>query len=214
MRILQKTFFLSAFLFIGGLFLVIIPKQVSAQSATLSFSPASGTYAKNQEFTIQIMCNSGSTEVDGVDTFIEYDPSVLQVVSSDANTQYFSNKTSEDKSSSVYWLYFELADPNSTGPTGSFAIGSITFRALQETSSTTIEYVTGSSDPTTNSVVASEGESLSLSTTPASYTISGTLPDSGIMPENSSIFLAAILLFTASGLILNILRLRLKDDNL
>lgn len=203
-----KRTIISTALFFGlGLFLIAVPKfsSVLAQSATLSLSPATGTYAKNQEFTLTIMCNSGTAQVEGVDALLQYDNTKLSVVSGASNATYFPSYQGTSETASIYHVFVAIVQ-GTEGPSGSFAAGTIKFRALQEVNSTAVSFVTGNSDPTLNSVVASDAENILSSTSGGTYVISGVLPYGGVAFKDYSLYLAGLLFFVASFLILNIIR--------
>src|SRR5262245_21683812 len=56
-----------------------------SHAATLSLSPASGSYQAGQTFTVTVNLDTTGAAIDGVDLYyLNYNPSILQVV--DANT--------------------------------------------------------------------------------------------------------------------------------
>lgn len=58
-----------------------MPINVLAAGATLSLSPASGTFNKNCNFSLQILVDTGGYETDGTDAIVTYD-----------NTRFTANK--------------------------------------------------------------------------------------------------------------------------
>lgn len=67
----MKKILVTFFSIIGFLFLV--SGNVLAAGATLSLSPATGTFNKNCNFSLQVMVDTGGYETDGTDAILTYD---------------------------------------------------------------------------------------------------------------------------------------------
>ena len=69
----------------SALFLTILFQPQTSDAATLTLSPASGTYTTGEEFTLQILLNTEGEAVDGVDIrHLNYNSALLEV--QDENT--------------------------------------------------------------------------------------------------------------------------------
>lgn len=67
---------------------VILTPVACAQTATLSLSPAIGTFNKGCAFTLEIALNTGSAATDGTDAILIYDPARFQATSVASGTIY------------------------------------------------------------------------------------------------------------------------------
>jgi hypothetical protein len=64
----------------SALFFTILFQPQTSDAATLTLSPASGTYTTGEEFTLQILLNTEGEAVDGVDIrHLNYNPALLEV---------------------------------------------------------------------------------------------------------------------------------------
>lgn len=61
-----------------------------ATSASMSLSPASGSYVVNSEFVVDVRVNTGGQKVTAVGAYLVYDSTRLEVVSIDSSTSAFS----------------------------------------------------------------------------------------------------------------------------
>lgn len=66
----------------------IFPFTAHAQTATLSLSPASGTFNKSCTFSLQINLNTGGVQTDGTDAILIYDSSRFTATSITSGTIY------------------------------------------------------------------------------------------------------------------------------
>ena len=196
------------------LFVLGLSISIGAQAATLSLSPASGSYVAGDVFKVDIMLNPAGAPLDGVDIHYLNYPSSLSVVdaSGDPVTQItpgsiFDNTVSNTVDSGNRRINFSQTcsggDPYS-GSTASLA--SFYFKVLSSgTASVTFNYSTGS---TTDCNVASDGSDVLSSVSNGSYTLSApTLsvslsasPSSGTAPVND-VDLTADVSGTATGTI-------------
>jgi hypothetical protein len=137
-----------------------------AAGATLSLSPASGSYSVGKTFTVNVLLSSGGgTGVNAADGKISFDPSALSVQSASKNNSVFN-----------LWV----ADPSfsntdgtvsfSGGGTGAYSgdsgtVISITFKALKS-GSTDVKFLSASA-------LAADGQGTNVlsGTTGATYTI-------------------------------------------
>jgi hypothetical protein len=67
----------------------IAPFVVSAQTATLSFSPSTGSFSVGKTFTINISVDSGSTAINSANATISFDPTIVTVDSVSKNGSAF-----------------------------------------------------------------------------------------------------------------------------
>lgn len=70
------------------LVLLILPVPVFAQAATLSLSPATGTFNKGCSFSLNVELNTGGAETDGTDAIIFYDSTRFNALSITSGTIY------------------------------------------------------------------------------------------------------------------------------
>lgn len=82
----MKLKFFKTFVFL--LVLLILPVPVFAQAATLSLSPATGTFNKDCNFSLNVELNTGGAETDGTDAIIFYDPTRFNASSITSGTIY------------------------------------------------------------------------------------------------------------------------------
>lgn len=75
-----------------ALFLILIAlfyaPSAYAQQATLSLSPASGTFNRNCAFSLDVNLNTGGADTDGTDSILVYDPSRFSATSITNGTVY------------------------------------------------------------------------------------------------------------------------------
>src|SRR3989344_1864758 len=67
---------------------ILSPTLAFAQTATLSLSPASGTFNKGCNFSLNILLNTGGSQTDGTDAILNYDPARFTAVSISNGTIY------------------------------------------------------------------------------------------------------------------------------
>ena len=155
----------------------------NAEAASLSLSPATGTYNVGDEFVVDINLDTESASVDGVDlNTVNFNATLLEVVDEDPNTdgvQIFEGEvlaivagnTVNNQTGKI--TFSKLATAGSTY-SGSGMVASITFKTLASgTANVNISY---SADSTLDSNVASAGDDLLTTVTNASFTILGTTP--------------------------------------
>lgn len=74
-------------MFIIVIIFILVPSAL-AQQATLSLSPASGTFNKSCPFTLQIQLNTAGAQTDGTDAILLYDSSRITATSITNGTIY------------------------------------------------------------------------------------------------------------------------------
>lgn len=156
--------------------LVLIAKAAGAQ--TLALSPASGTYAKGQTFTVDIKLDTAGASIAGVDVYkLHFDPKLLQVVDADPNTagvqvlpttllpQTMSNVADNAKGEIIL---SQVTNPGYTF-VGSGVLTTITFQVVGTgAASVKFDFTPGS---TTDCNIAGNGVDLLTSVTNASFTL-------------------------------------------
>lgn len=121
------------------------PKSIAAGSATLSLSPSSGSYDKGESFTVTVTENSGTDGINAVQADLKYDSSELQYISSTAST-YFNNVSHTGGGGKVSIISY-VAPIQMQGPgtvSGSKVVGTVTFKALVGSGTTSITFATTS----------------------------------------------------------------------
>jgi hypothetical protein len=141
----------------------------AAGTATLTLSPPSASYPVNTNFTLTVNENSGSQAVSSVEANVTYDASKLQFVSLSTANSPFPNcfqASGGNGSVTISCAYFEGT------VTGNQPVGTITFKALAGSGTTSINFRADSA------VVAQDATNIwNNSTTGGTYTL--TTPSSG-----------------------------------
>ncbi len=124
--------------------LLIVFSKAATPDATLSLSPASGSFPVDTNFTVSVYENSGTQEVNGINIGLDYDESKLQFVSIDKTGGAFPVCTEAAAASGIVKLtcitdFF--ASPPVQSVTGSKLIAKVTFKALAAVSATPITFV-------------------------------------------------------------------------
>jgi hypothetical protein len=149
--------------------ILIFPKNVLA-AASLSFSPASGSYSVGTEFNVNIILNTGDSNTDGVDVVIKYDGNKLQYVSNTYGSLYantFSPNTATSGQVILRATTATTSPPTYYKGTGTFS--TVKFKAIAAgTANLYFDFTSGS---TVDSNVAYQGEDILGSVSNASYTI-------------------------------------------
>lgn len=71
---------LQIFPIIGLLIFIFIPKAIFAASATLSLSPAAGSFKVNDTFDVNVVLNAGGGKIGGVDIYLTFDQNKLNLL--------------------------------------------------------------------------------------------------------------------------------------
>ncbi len=144
----------------------LFPRPALA-AASLSFSPASQSVAKGDQFSTDIVLNTGGSESDGADVIVMYDGNKLQVVTASIGSLYANKMTADTGTSGRVVLRATSSENQSFNGTGTFA--TLTFKAIaQGTANTYFDFTSGS---TTDSNVAWQGADILGSTSGGSYTV-------------------------------------------
>lgn len=145
-------------------FVLFLPSLVSA--ATLSLTPATGTYEQGKTFTASVVVDSADAEVNVAESEISFDPSVLAAQSISKDGSAFSLWTVEPKFSNTDGtISFGGGSPSPF--TGKKTVLSVTFKGLKE-GSASVAFSSSSS-----SVLAADGKGTNAltDTKGATYTI-------------------------------------------
>lgn len=150
---------------LGALLMLGLIVPVSVHATEVQVEPASGTYSLGQTFAATIVAKPGEASANAVDVTLEFDPSILSVVSISKDNSDLSRFTTE--------------------PTFSNSLGTINFNGVSEapfTNSTNLITVTfqtlargdGGLNITDASVYATDGLRTNLFTgsVPATFTVS------------------------------------------
>ncbi|MBI5913296.1 hypothetical protein HY839_02545 [Candidatus Azambacteria bacterium] len=152
----------------------------SAAAATLALSPASGSYATGNIFSVNIALDTQSNPVQGVDVvYLNYNPALLEVQDDDAavagaqiapgtlmaTTALNSVDTAAGK------IAFSQVTASGASYTGSGTLATVRFKALTSgTAAVTFDFTQGS---TIDTNVASNGADILASVTNGSYAVAG-----------------------------------------
>src|SRR6185369_9735047 len=156
--------------------------QVSAQTASLSFSPSSGSYSEGSTFTVNILLNTSAQAAYGVDiNKIHFNPAFLQVVKVVAGQAMPLIMVNTVDNGQGTIKFSAVANPGSTY-NGTGVVASITFKQIsQGPSLVTLDYVPNSSGD--SNVAGGAGDILG-SVGSATYT--GTAPVAPLPPPDPS----------------------------
>jgi LysM repeat protein len=154
------------------LFTLFCTSLAFANNVTLAVTPGTTTVDPNQTFTVNVEVQAGSGQVDGVETYLNFDPAFLEVTNlspgSILNVPLVNASFDNNTGRIAYG-----AGTFSNFPTGTFTHLSITFRAKTSTGGTPISFITGGF-PATD--VTFEGSSVLGNTQAATVIISGNNP--------------------------------------
>jgi len=141
--------FLTAISLIGGLAILSInpsvtPIQAQTCEPSLSLSPTSGTVETGDTFSVEIIVDTCGTDVDGVDSVLEYDSTYLSVTSITAGTLFSSYPFETDEGDVI--RLSGLDDTSSAPYSGTDGVlGTIVFSALTEgTTAVTFDFTLAS----------------------------------------------------------------------
>ncbi len=124
---IYKKIIITLILFAG---LIFDPSHVFASSATLSLSPATGTFNQGCSFSIDVILDTGGQATDGTDAVINYDPTRFQAVSITNGTIYSDYPGQKIDSTNGQISISGLASPGSSGYTGTGTLATINFTVL------------------------------------------------------------------------------------
>ncbi len=172
----HKRLFYSLLLLVGaGIFY-----SSKADAATLNASPTTNTVTAGQTFNVTVLLNTQGQAVDGVDLyFVKYNPSILEVVDSNATQTGIQIQPGSllgitvvnSADNSLGKIQFSQASTGGSNYNGSGTLATITFKGKANgTSTITFDYAAGS---TTDSNVAAGGADVLSSVTNSQATVSG-----------------------------------------
>lgn len=137
--------------------------QQSAGTTTIYLSPAKGSYASGNNFTVKIRENSGGSPVNTVQANLTYPQALLQFVSADTTGSPFTTTVQNTGGSGTVNLGVGLLAGSVTGDQ---LVGTITFKVLAA-GSAAVSFTTGtgvaSSISNTNILQVENGGSYTLS---------------------------------------------------
>lgn len=150
-------------------------------SATLALSPASGSYATGDIFSVNIVLNTQGSQIQGVDiVYLNYNPVLLEVQDDDAGVAgaqiaqgaLMATTALNSVDAGSGRIGFSQVTTSGVSYAGSGALATVRFKALSEgTASVTFNVTSGS---TVDTNVASNGADILASATGGSYVLSGT----------------------------------------
>jgi len=159
------------------------PVARAATNATLALSPSNTSVPLNQNFTVDILLNTGGGPVDGVDIYsLDFNPAVLQVVDSNAGVAgiqiapgaLFPNTVINTVDNITGTVQFSQSSSGGSNFTGSGTLATITFRgAGGGTSAATFDFILNS---TADTNVAYQGIDQLGSVTNGSFTVDTSAP--------------------------------------
>lgn len=164
-------------IFISGILLMfgLLGFATAVDAATLSISPSTGVYSTGSTFTVNVLVNTTSQNVNAADGTLSFNPRELSVVSVTRASSIFNLWTAEPTfSNSAGTVSFSGGSP--TGYTGSAGrVMSVTFRSL--TSGTARVSMTG------GSVLAADGRGTNVLTSMGGGTYTLTAQETQPAPE-------------------------------
>lgn len=151
---------LTSVLVVVGVYLLIFakaatpPTPAAGSGASLSLSPASGSYQSGASFTVDLYEDSGVQEVNAVDIGLSYDSTKLQYISASTSSSSFTPAAAPAASGGtlVITSYVNPGTISSGNVTGKQQVASITFKALAASGSPTISFVNNSTAPPRSAV--------------------------------------------------------------
>lgn len=160
---------------IGLVFLIIFSKRVLAASATLSLSPASGSYNVNDNFDVNIVLNAGGAKIGGVDiyyiTFDQTKLNLVDIVNGTIFEQYVGKSINNSNGTAAISGMVNSAQDSFTG-TGTFA--TLKFKAVSAgTSEVKFTFTPGNTRDTNTVDFDTLGDVLT-SVVNGTYTVTGT----------------------------------------
>lgn len=163
-----------------GAVLLLLPSKVRAQSASLTFSPASQSVGINQTFSVAIMINTGGVAVNGVTADFTFPSARLEVVSIDSSSSVFNLTAEENHASGV--VYISRAVSGGGSYNGSGEVVTVNFRSTA-TGSSTLAF-------TDDAAVTDAGTSSDVLGTTGTGTVSaGSLPATGLSDQKEAMLI-------------------------
>lgn len=164
---LAHKLFLTNLIFLGLVFVF----ATNTLAATLMLSPETGNFAIGDEFDVNIMLDTVGEEVNGVDVTINYDSTMLDVVTLTEGT-LFGNYPIKSASAGVVTFTGIITTGSPTGYTGQGVFGTVKFKVKQTgTAQVTFDFTQGAIADS-NVVSKTSGQDLLTAVTNGSYILS------------------------------------------
>ena len=113
----------------AGLGAYILTITHAASAATISLSPATTTVSHNGNFTVTVLVNSGTDDVNTAEADLNFDPAKLQFVSTDHSTSTLDSPITETQDPNDTSLV-RVTSGDSTPGHGQQTLGTVTFKAI------------------------------------------------------------------------------------
>jgi len=118
-------------LFISALFVAFVPIPVRAGNASLSLSPASGSFFVGSTFDISVFVNTGGENINAVEVNLKFDPTKIQVASPTAGKSFIEVWVAQPTFSNTQGMMSFIGGVPSPGiNTSAGLVSTVTFRAL------------------------------------------------------------------------------------
>jgi hypothetical protein len=125
---MRKIFFLSLILILSFTFL---PRIAEAGNASLSLSPASGSFFVGSTFDISVFVNTGGENINAVEVNLRFNPTKIQVASPTAGKSFIEVWVSQPTFSNTKGTMSFIGGVPSPGiNTSAGLVSTVTFRAL------------------------------------------------------------------------------------
>lgn len=170
--------------------------DINSTPATLAFSPASSQISMTEPTTINISLDTGGAAIDGVDLYINYDPTYLEIQDSNSGVTgvqikpgtlfptYLANQVDTEKGKITL---SGIITPGGAGYSGSGTFASIVVKGLRESTGTrlTFDYVR---ENTTDTNVIEHGTGLDIlaSVTNGAYSVGSASAPTAPKPINGT----------------------------
>lgn len=141
LRTITNKFRLITIMLAAAAAVAFVGPAKAAGNASYSISPSSGSYNINTEFTVTVYEDSGSEPVNAVEANLTYDQSKLQFVGLSTSGSPFTTCTQTTGGSGNVSIVCALLGNSVTGRQ---KVGSITFRALVGSGSSSVNFATSS----------------------------------------------------------------------
>lgn len=152
--------YLSLHFLTSVLVLFIAPLLFSVSAATLDFDPETVTIGAGETFTVKVTIDAATAQVRGSDAWVAYDPTYLEAVGV-ADGTYFTTTFKDITANKIY-----VAGTEDTGKskTGTGTMGTITFKAKQQSGNTTLTFLCETGSATKSTIIGVGSDSPDLIT--------------------------------------------------
>jgi hypothetical protein len=140
MKKINKIGIISALVSLTSWLLLSSSVAMAAGSATLSLNPNSGSYNKDDSFTVSIYEDSGAETVNAVQANLTYDAAKLQLTAIDSSSSAFDIKAAESGGGGT----INIARAKIGGLSGNQIVSKLTFTALVGSGSTAVNFANSS----------------------------------------------------------------------